>query len=428
MENMVTTTVTHHQPSCRHCATPLNLIVADLGQTPIANDYLDREALTSPEPKYPLCAYVCSSCRLVQLEDFIRPGDVFSPDYAYQSSMSDSWLEHARHYAGLMTKKMDLGSDIHVVEIASNDGYLLQYFKAAGISVTGIEPASYVACIAREQRGIPTLETFFGESEARTLRTSIGPADLMIANNVLAHVPKIDDFVAGFRELLKPDGIATFEFPHLLNLLEFCQFDTIYHEHFSYLSLMSLEPIFALAHLKVFDAEELPTHGGSLRLYVAHNASEFHETSRLKQLRVKEFQAGLDTDAPYLAFSSKVARVKQELLNLLHELKAKGKTIAAYGAPAKGNTLLNYCAIGRELIDFTVDRAPSKQGKYLPGSHIPILSPNAIAERQPDYLLILPWNLKTEITKQFAFIKDWGGHFIVPIPTPAILCGSGNGD
>jgi len=421
VENLVTIAMTDHAPLCRHCHTPLMLVMADLGKTPIANDYLDAEALTKPEPTYPLRAFVCGACRLVQLEDFVQPGDVFAPHYAYQSSMSDSWLAHARAYANQMVVNLHLGPLSHIVEIASNDGYLLQYFKAAGIPVTGIEPASHVAHIAREQRGVPTLETFFGEAEAKKLRVSIGAADLMVANNVLAHVPKINDFVAGFRELLKPNGIATFEFPHLLNLLELCQFDTIYHEHFSYLSLKALEPIFAMAGLRVFDGEALPTHGGSLRLYVSHINAGFEETQSLKAIRAKELSAGLDTDAPYLAFAAKVARIKQELLALLHELKAKGKTIAAYGAPAKGNTLLNFCGIGRELIDFTVDRAPSKQGKYLPGSHIPILSPTVITERKPDYILLLPWNLKTEITAEFAFIREWGGRFIIPIPMPAIL-------
>ena len=428
VENMVTNAVTASHPSCRHCAEPLTFVVADLGQTPIANDYLDIQDLSKPEPKYPLRAYVCRSCRLVQLEDFVQPGHIFVPHYAYQSSMSDSWLDHARAYANQMASEMRLGRKSHIVEIASNDGYLLQYFKALGIPVTGIEPASEVASIAREKRGVPTIETFFGETEAIRVRQSIGQADLMAANNVLAHVPKINDFVAGFRELLKPDGVATFEFPHLLNLLEQCQFDTIYHEHYSYLSLRALEPIFAMAQLRTFDAEELKTHGGSLRLYVSHRDAKFTETPRLQAIRAKEINAGLDTDAPYAAFAAKTVRIKEELGKLLNDLKTQGKTIAAYGAPAKGNTLLNYCEIGIDLIDFTVDRAPSKQGKYLPGSHIPILHPDTIAERKPDYILILPWNLKSEITDQFSFIRAWGGRFILPIPTPQILEWSGNGN
>lgn len=408
-------------PQCRHCKTPLDLVVADLGKTPIANDYLEAEALNRLEPRYPLRAFVCRSCRLVQLEDFVRADTVFRADYAYQSSMSDSWLAHAERFADKMIAEQQLSPDSTVIEIASNDGYLLQYFKAAGIPVTGIEPAAMVARIAREKRGIPTIEAFFGAAEANRLRGQGTAADLMIANNVLAHVPDINDFVAGFRILLKADGVATFEFPHLLNLIQLGQFDTIYHEHFSYLSLLALEHIFAHAGLRVFDAEELSTHGGSLRLYVCHSESGFDETPALQTIRAKEAAAELGTDRPYLELAAKAQETKQALIALLSKLKAEGKSIAAYGAPAKGNTLLNYCGIGTDLIEFTVDRALSKQGRYLPGSHIPILSPDAIMARKPDLVLILPWNLTNEISQQLSFIREWGGHFIVPIPTPQLL-------
>jgi len=408
-------------PHCRHCSAELDLPFADLGETPIANDFIAAEDLHCIEPRYPLRAFVCRNCRLVQLEDFVRADRVFRADYAYQSSMSSSWLAHAQHYVEDMIEALKLGSLSRVIEIASNDGYLLQYFKVAGIPVTGIEPAASVAKIAREQRGIPTIETFFGENEALNLRETIGPADLIAANNVLAHVPDINDFVAGFRILLKPNGIATFEFPHLLNLMKLGQFDTIYHEHFSYLSLTALERIFRKAGLSVFDAKELPTHGGSLRLFVCPSEAALAETDALKGIRGKEKKASLDTDAPYLAFAEKPRATKTALLALLGSLKAKGKTIAAYGAPAKGNTLLNYCGIGTDIIDFTVDRAPSKQGRFLPGSHIPIYGPEAIAARKPDFVLILPWNLVSEITNDLAFIRTWGGRFILPMPSPHLL-------
>jgi SAM-dependent methyltransferase len=397
------------------------MVFADLGETPIANDYLEAADLNRPEPRFPLRAFVCRSCRLVQLEDFVRADTVFRGDYAYQSSMSDSWLAHAEQYAAKMIAEYHLCPDHSVIEIASNDGYLLQYFKAAGIPVTGIEPAAMVAQIAREKRGIPTIEAFFGKAEANRLRGQIGAADIMVANNVLAHVPDINDFVMGFRILLKPEGVATFEFPHLLNLIQYGQFDTIYHEHFSYLSLLAFEHIFARAGLRVFDAEELATHGGSLRLYVCHHEAAFHETPTLQAIRDKEAEAELGTDRPYLDLAAKAQATKQALIALLSELKSQGKRIAAYGAPAKGNTLLNFCGIGTDLIEFTVDRALSKQGRYLPGSHIPILSPDAIMARKPDLVLILPWNLTKEISHNLSFIREWAGRFIVPIPTPQLL-------
>jgi 2-polyprenyl-3-methyl-5-hydroxy-6-metoxy-1,4-benzoquinol methylase len=428
MEKLAMSAIPRPPPLCRHCSASLDRVMADLGTTPVANDYIEPDRLNIAEPLYPLRAFVCQSCWLVQLEDFVKPNEVFSPHYAYQSSMSESWLEHARRYAIDIIEKLALDAQSHVVEIASNDGYLLQYFKSAGVRITGIEPAQDVARIAREKRGISTIETFFSEIEAKHLLNSIGSADLIIANNVLAHVPNINDFVSGVRTLLKPNGTATFEFPHVLNLLKYCQFDTIYHEHFSYLSLIALEAILARAELKAFHGEELATHGGSLRVYVTHRETRFDETSQLQNLRKKEHAAQLDQIGPYLAFSARIGAVKRQLIELLNRLKVEGKTIAAYGAPAKGNTLLNYCGIGRELIDFTVDRAPSKQGKVLPGSRIPILSPDAIAEHKPDYVLILPWNLTSEITKSLHHIRAWGGQCIVPIPTPRLLDWSGNAD
>jgi len=424
LENLVNNamaTKSAPSPHCRHCNAGLDLPFADLGETPIANDFIAADELHQIEPRYPLRAYVCRSCRLVQLEDFVRADRVFRADYAYQSSMSSSWLAHAQHYVEDMIAALNLGSKSHVVEIASNDGYLLQYFKVAGIPVTGVEPAASVAKIARDQRGIPTIEAFFGEFEARKLRETIGPADLIAANNVLAHVPDINDFVAGFRTLLKPEGMATFEFPHLLNLMKLGQFDTIYHEHFSYLSLIALERVFGKAGLRAFDAKRLPTHGGSLRLFVCLTEATFSETEALNAIRHQEKQAGLDTDAAYLAFAEKPRTTKSALLALLGSLKQQGKMIAAYGAPAKGNTLLNYCGVSTDLIDFTVDRAPSKQGRFLPGSRIPIYAPEAIAARKPDFIVILPWNLVSEITNDLAYIRAWGGRFILPMPVPHLL-------
>jgi len=419
--------MTSPQPTCRHCQAPLELVFADLGTMPVANDYLDAGSLTNPEPSYPLRAFVCRSCRLVQLEDFVPAEHVFGADYAYQSSMSDSWLAHAAHYAKTMIANENLDTNSRVIEIASNDGYLLQFFKKANIPVLGIEPATNVAQIARNKHGIPTIEAFFGVAEAERVKHSHGPADLLIANNVLAHVPDINDFVKGFQILLKPEGVITFEFPHVLNLITLGQFDTIYHEHFSYLSLLALEHVLTAAGLRAFDVDELPTHGGSLRVLAGHIGSPHSETARLQAVRDKERDARLDTDFPYLDLAAKAEHTKRALKTLLDDFKRQGKHIAAYGAPAKGNTLLNYCSIDEDIIAFTVDRAESKQGRYLPGSHIPILHPQAIAEHKPDIVLILPWNLCDEITEQFAFIKEWGGRFVVPIPFPRLLDGEPHG-
>lgn len=406
--------------SCRHCAAPLEKMFADLGATPVSNDYLRSEHITGAEPYYPLRAVVCSDCRLVQLQDFVASTDLFREDYAYFSSFSTTWLEHAEHYAAEMTDRFDLGDEAMVVEIASNDGYLLQYFKQNGIGVTGVEPCQSVAEAARNDKGIPTEVLFFGEETARQLKSQGKAADLMPANNVLAHVPDINDFVGGFRELLKPDGVATFEFPHLLNLIEKNQFDTIYHEHFSYLSLLAVEKILRKQGLRVFDVTQLPTHGGSLRVFACHETAKWQAQPGLEKIQALEQKAALHEDDTYAAYAEQVRETKRALLTLLIDLKRQGKVIVGYGAPAKGNTLLNYCGISSDMLEYTVDRSPHKQGMFLPGTRLPIKAPEAIDETKPDYILILPWNLKDEIMSQMAHIKDWGGQFIVPIPVAAI--------
>ncbi len=405
---------------CRFCGATLAHRFADLGAQPLCESYLSAAALHAPEPFYPLTAYVCAECLLVQVEAFESPEAIFS-DYAYFSSYSTSWLEHAKRYAERVTDRFGLGQESLVVELASNDGYLLKNFVERGIPALGIDPAANVAEVA-ESRGVPTLVAFFGSEVARKLAREGKRADLIVANNVLAHTPHLNDFVAGIKLLLKPDGAATLEFPHLLTLIRENQFDTIYHEHFSYLSLLSVERIFAAHGLALFDAEELPTHGGSLRIYVRHVESEALETaSSLEALREKERAAHLDTLAPYLAFNEQAAKTKHKLLSLLIELKGTGASIAGYGAPGKGNTLLNYCGVRGDFLDYTVDRNPYKQGLFLPGTHIPIHAPEKIYETKPDFVLILPWNLKDEIMDQMASIRDWGGRFIVPIPEASIV-------
>lgn len=406
---------------CRHCRTPLDLPFADLGATPISNEFIYPEQLNGPEAFYPLKTYVCRACRLVQLQDFFKSPDLFRANYAYFSSISSSWLDHCRRYADLMVSRFGLDAGSHVVELASNDGYLLQYFKAKGVPVLGIEPSLSVAEVAIKERGIPTEVRFFGQQTARELAANGKMADLIAANNVLAHVPDINDFVAGVKILLKPDGIATFEFPHLLNLIRFNQFDTIYHEHFSYLSLLASERIFASAGLRVFDVDQIPTHGGSIRLYVCHGDAKHSEQAGLKTVRELEAAAKLDADDIYIAYAEQVRATKRDLLSLLISLKRDGKTIVGYGAPAKGNTLLNYCGIGADILEFTVDRSPHKQGLFLPGTRLPIRPPEAIQEVKPDYVLILPWNLQAEIVQQMQGIREWGGAFIVPIPTAQII-------
>jgi SAM-dependent methyltransferase len=402
--------------TCRFCGAPLTLSLVDLGQQPLANAYLTREALARPEPRYPLHARVCGACRLVQVGAAVPPEAIFS-DYAYFSSVATSWVAHAERYARDMTRRLGLGPGSRVVEVASNDGYLLRHFVAMGIPCLGIEPAANVAAEARAC-GVPTEVAFFGRETAQRIRDRDGPADLIAANNVFAHVPDLNDFAAGFATLLAPGGTLTIEFPHLLNLLRELQFDTIYHEHYCYFSLAAAERVLAAQGLAVFDVEELPTHGGSLRLHVAHDAAGRAAGPGLAAVRAKEAAAGLDTDAPYAGFTAACEGVRDGLLAFLDAMRAEGRRVAAYGAAAKGNTLLNYCGItaGDGRIGFVVDRAPSKQGRYLPGSHIPILAPEAIFAERPDIVLILPWNLRREIAADLAGISAWGGRFAVAIP------------
>ncbi|MBD2504206.1 class I SAM-dependent methyltransferase [Anabaena azotica] len=403
--------------NCRFCGNQLKYTFIDLGISPIANDYLSPPHLHQAEKFYPLHTYICEKCLLVQLEEFESPNHIFGDgDYAYFSSYSDSWLKHAKAYTELIVKKFDFNSHIEVIEIASNDGYLLQYFQDKGISVLGIEPAANTAQVAIE-KGIPTITEFFGTEVAQELAAQKKQADLLIGNNVLAHVPELNDFITGLKILLKPNGILTMEFPHLLQLIDQNQFDTIYHEHFSYFSFLCVENIFAAHNLTLFDVEELPTHGGSLRIYGKHNNAELPNISeRVSQLKAKEIAAGLDRLETYITFGEKVKQTKLKLINFLVTAKQQNKSIVAYGAPAKGNTLLNYCGINKDFIDYTVDRNPYKQGLFLPGTHIPIFHPEKIRETKPDYVLILPWNIKEEIMEQMKFISEWGGQFIVPIP------------
>lgn len=406
--------------ACRCCGAPLHETFANLGMTPMANAFIRPETAGNAEHYYQLHALVCSECWLVQLGVFESPEAIFV-DYLYFSSFSPSWLSHAESYAKTMTRRLGLNQQSLVVEVACNDGYLLQYFQSAGIPVLGIEPAANVAKAARA-RDIPTDIAFFGAATARRLRATGVAADLMVANNVLAHVPDLHDFVEGFRILLAPSGVATFEFPHLLRLMQQNQFDTIYHEHFSYLSLGVVERVFAEHDLTVFDVEELPTHGGSLRVMARHMADPAAAVQpSVGAVRSAEDGAGLGALATYQRFAKGVVNTKCALLDFLIKAHRQGKTVAAYGAPAKGNTLLNYCGAGPELISFTVDRSPHKQGLLLPGTRIPIRSPGAIAEARPDYLLILPWNLRDEIAAEMTLIREWGGKFVVPIPTVEVF-------
>ncbi|MDZ4872977.1 MAG: hypothetical protein CLLPBCKN_002373 [Chroococcidiopsis cubana SAG 39.79] len=402
---------------CRFCGNELRYTFADLGMSPIANDNLTSEHLNRAEKFYPLHTYVCDRCLLVQLEEFESPEHIFGDgDYAYFSSYSESWLRHAKAYTELMVERFKFNSASQVVEIASNDGYLLQYFHQKGIPVLGVEPAANTAKAAAE-KGIPTWVKFFGVNTAKEMVAEGKSADLLLGNNVLAHVPDVNDFIGGMKIVLKPNGILTMEFPHLLQLMQQNQFDTIYHEHFSYYSFITVEKMFAAHGITLFDVEELSTHGGSLRIYGKHSdAVEPVVSNRVKQLKAKEAAAGLEDIETYLTFGEQVKATKRKLLKFLIEAKSQGKRIAAYGAPAKGNTLLNYCGVGKDFIDYTVDRSPYKQGLFLPGTHIPILHPDKIRETQPDYVLILPWNLKEEIMTQMAYIAEWGGQFVVPIP------------
>jgi SAM-dependent methyltransferase len=400
--------------SCRSCGATLRHTFVDLGMSPLANSYIAADQLNQPEPFYPLHAYVCAECLLVQLESIAKPEDIFS-DYAYFSSYSDTWVEHARSYAESVVNRFGLNGQSRVVEIASNDGYLLQFFVEKGIPVLGIEPADNVAQAALE-KGIPTLVRFFGEETAREL-SAHGKADLVIGNNVLAHVPDLNGFVRGLKILLQPDGVITLEFPHLMRLMQENQFDTIYHEHYSYFSLVSIQKLFSRHGLKVFDVDELTTHGGSLRIYVSHEDDRRKPVCEsVRELLSTEGKAGLGNLEHYLAFNEQVQTTKRKLLEFLTRTKAKQKSVVGYGAPAKGNTLLNYCGVGTDLIRYTVDRSPHKQGHFLPGTHIPIYSPERLRQTMPDYVLILPWNLKEEVMDQMKEVRGWNGHFVVPIP------------
>jgi SAM-dependent methyltransferase len=406
-------------PKCRFCQSRLTTTFADLGATPLSNSFLTQDRLGAMEPFYPLHAYVCDECLLVQLEEFESPQAIFD-DYAYYSSYSDTWLEHARRYVGMIVDRFGLGQQSQIVEVASNDGYLLQYFAERGIPALGIEPAGNVAekAIAK---GIPTDVAFFGVETARRLTNQVRRADLLVGNNVLAHVPDINDFVAGIKTLLAPDGIVTMEFPHLLRLIAGNQFDTIYHEHFSYFSLLTVERIFAAHGLRLFDVEEVVTHGGSIRIFACHNEQVRSSTGRVESLKKVEAKFGLHDLDVYRSFDSHVKSVKRQLLSFLIEAKQAGKSIAGYGAPAKGNTLLNYCGIATDFIEFTVDRSPHKQGRYLPGSRIPIRHPDELQTARPDFVLILPWNLCNEIVGQVGYIQEWGGRFVVPIPEVRVI-------
>ena len=400
--------------ACRFCGGELHDFV-DLGMSPLCESFLAADELDRMEPFYPLRVRVCGECFLAQVGEYVAPERIFR-EYAYFSSYSRAWLDHARDYVEMAAQRFRLGSGSRIVELASNDGYLLQFFVAKGYEVLGIDPAENVARAA-EAKGVRTLARFFDRELARELARSGTLADLVIGNNVLAQVPDINGFLAGVPEILKPRGVATFEFPHLLRLIEENQFDTIYHEHFSYFSLTTAERILAAQGLRVFDVEELWTHGGSLRLFVCHADNAAQPTlPRVGALAEREHRAGLRELRTYAAFEERVRETKRSLLEFLIAARRAGKRIAGYGAPGKGNTLLNYCGIRTDFIDYTVDRNPYKHGRFLPGTHIPVLPPERIAETRPDYLLILPWNLKDEIMEQMAFIRDWGGRFVVPIP------------
>jgi len=406
--------------TCRSCGEVLRVTFCDLGMTPLSNSFLKAKQLKQSEAFYPLHAYVCEACFLVQLEEYESPENIFS-DYVYFSSYSQTWLEHARQYTEMMVKRFGLAPSSRVIEVASNDGYLLKNFKERGFQILGIEPAKNVAQVA-EDSGIPMVTDFFGIALAEQLVEQKKQADLLLGNNVLAHVPDLHDFVEGLRILLKADGILTLEFPHVLRLMDETQFDTIYHEHFSYFSLVALEKVFEKHGLVLFDVEELKTHGGSLRIFVKHEgAKSFPPSESLNRVRELEVAAGLNRLEAYETFSQKVRDKKREIITALIDLKQEGKSIVVYGAAAKGNTLLNYCGIGKDFIDYAVDRNPAKQGCFLPGTHIQVFPPERIRETKPDYLFILPWNIQNEIMDQMSLIREWGGRFVVPLPKLKIL-------
>jgi SAM-dependent methyltransferase len=419
MTESSTTTVTAAAPRCRLCESALHRTFVDLGMSPLCESYLTVEQLDRVEPFYPLHVRICEDCLLVQLEDYVPAAEIFE-EYAYFSAYSDSWVEHARAYAEAIIERFGLGADSLVVELASNDGYLLQHFVRRSVPALGIDPAANVAEAARD-RGVETIVDFFGSELARRLVGEGRRADLVVANNVLAQVPPLNDFVAGIEILLAPHGVATIEVPHLARLIEGLQFDTIYHEHFSYFSLTTMIRLFSKHRLEIFDVEQLASHGGSLRVYVQRRGAAKDISERVSRVLDEERAAGYDTVDGYGQFGKKVADTKWRLLELLIRLRREGKHIAGYGAPGKGNTLLNYCGIRTDLLDYTVDRNPYKQGRFLPGTHIPIYAPERISDTKPDYILILPWNLTKEIASQLAFARQWGGRLVVPIPQPEVL-------
>jgi len=407
--------MTSTHTACRFCGETLRHSLVDLGMSPLCESYVSAEKANHMEAFYPLHVYVCEKCYLAQLEQYVSVEEIFN-EYAYFSSYSDSWLAHAKRYTEAMIERLRLDKSSTVMELASNDGYLLQYFVQKGVRAIGVEPAANVAAVA-EKKGVPTVVKFFGRETAKELVGQYGTVDLLVGNNVLAQVPDINDFVGGMKTMLKPNGIVTMEFPHLMRLMAENQFDTIYHEHFSYFSYIAADKIFEHHGLTLFDVEELPTHGGSLRIYARRTeARGMPETDRSAQMKRRERDAGFDRIETYRNFEEQVKETKRKVLAFLIDAKREGKVVAGYGAPGKGNTLLNYCGIRTDFIDYTVDRNPYKQGKFLPGTHIPIFHPDKIRETRPDYLFILPWNFKDEIMQQMAGIREWGGKFVVPIP------------
>ncbi|WP_029005299.1 class I SAM-dependent methyltransferase [Azorhizobium doebereinerae] len=404
---------------CRFCNTPLRLSFVDLGAMPLANSYVPPERAGEPEPSFPLRASVCEKCRLVQADAFVPPEEIFG-HYAYFSSFSDSWVAHAKRFAHMAIARFGIGPKSLVVEVASNDGYLLRHFVEAGVPVLGIEPAANVAEAARAI-GVRSEARFFGAATADDIVAREGGADLVVANNVLAHVPDINDFVEGFARVLKPEGVISIEFPHLLRLIEQVQFDTVYHEHFYYLSLLAVEQVLAAHGLRVFDVEEWPTHGGSLRVFACLKGASHTEGPGVAKVRADEAAAGLDQDAIYADFQRRVTPIRDGLLAFLRQAKAEGKSVAAYGAAAKGNTLLNFSGVTTDLIAYVVDRNPHKQGHLLPGSHLPVHAPEKLAETRPDYVLILPWNIKDEVVAANAAVREWGGRFVIAVPALTVL-------
>ncbi|MXV17396.1 class I SAM-dependent methyltransferase [Hufsiella ginkgonis] len=406
---------------CRFCKTELHNVFIDLVNSPASNSFLEKSELNEPETYYPLKVFVCDKCRLVQVDEYKKSGAIFDNKYVYFSSFSTSWLKHAEKYTQMMIERFHFDQSSLVVEVASNDGYLLQYFHREGIPVLGIEPTANTAAVAKE-KGIDSVIDFFGERLARELVAQGKKADLLLGNNVLAHVPDIQDFVRGMKIMLNYHGVITMEFPHLMQLVENSQFDTIYHEHFSYLSFYTVKEIFAASGLEMFDVEQIPTHGGSLRIYLKHQQDNTKEISgRVAELLALEEEKGMGKMEYYTDLQEKAFKVKLDLLRFLVEQKAAGKVVAAYGAAAKGNTLLNYCGVKNDLISFVVDLSPHKQGKYMPASHIPVFNEEHLKNEKPDYILILPWNLRDEITAQLAYVREWGGQFVIPIPRIEVI-------